>query len=196
MGVVVIGGNSFDVYGTQADAIVYLTGSFSPAATAWLALTPDQQKQTLVASTRMLDSMAWAGQPTQPYPDPQTLKWPRSGVSRTDGSPVDDATVPPEIEHGSYELAALLAAQPAIQDQQDASQNVRSLQAGSASIEYFRPVTGGRFPVPVQALVGQFLAGTLADVDANSPGAYSQAFGTSEPSQFLTGDGFDLNRSY
>ena len=57
-------------------------------------------------------------------------------------------------------------------------------------------MAGGRFPVPVQSLVGQFLAGTLADVDPNSSGAFSQAFGTSEPSQFVDGAGYDLNRSY
>ena len=199
MGTVTIptpGGSVFDIYGTQAAAVIYLTGSFSPAATAWLAFTADQKAQTLVAATRMLDLQNWQGEPVAAYPVPQTLKWPRTGVLRFDGTPVSSATVPPEIENGSYELAALLGATPAMQEQQDQTTNIRSLQAGSASIEYFRPVNGGKFPPSVQSLVAQFLAGGLVGVSANSSGAFSQAFGTQEPSEFTTDAGYDLTRSF
>lgn len=158
MGTVTIGSNTYNVYGTQADAVVYLSASLKDAAKAWIAATAATQAASLVEVARMLNRQSWAGAVTV---DGQALAWPRQNVT-VGGVAVDSATVPGNVMLASYELAAAVLADPTIVDKTDETQNIASLQAGSVSISYFRPTPGARFANVVQELLAPYLSGSTS----------------------------------
>ena len=175
-------GESCEVYGGLTAANAYLAFAVSAASTAWAALagTPDKQKACLGAATRMLDGLGWQGTPTGSVdtspPVTTTLAWPRANVTDEFGNAVSSTAVPTGIVNGCFELAALIAANPTVQDQLDAGSNVASIGGGGApEIRFFRPtsVQDGNAPVlplVVLRLVGQYLASATAVVTGQSFG--------------------------
>jgi hypothetical protein len=126
--------------------------------------TTDQQKQSLISSTRMIDRQRWAGtQVVYPYSE---LAWPRSGVTDKYGNAVASDALPDDLTTGFYELALSLLEDEAIQDTPAGGSNTRRVKAGSVEVEFFRPTLGalGRFPQVVQELLSQFLAGASSAV--------------------------------
>lgn len=150
MGSVTIGSDSFDIYGTTAGADSYMAAKIG--ATAWAAASSTTKAQALVTGTRMIQRyLASKGQAVDP-----------SGA-------VDE-----EIENANYELANALVVDSTIQDNATQSQNTRRLKAGSAEVEYFRPVEAGRFSIQVMELLNAWLS-------ANGGGSFSgigAAYGT------------------
>lgn len=183
MGTVTIGANTYNVYGTQAEAAVYLAASIKDAPTAWLAASPTRQAASLVEVARLLDRQSWQGTVTV---DGQVLAWPRQNVT-VDGVAISSATIPAPILLASYELAAAALADPSIIDKANEDQNIASLQAGSVSVSYFRPTPGGRFANVVQELLAPYLA--------SSSGLSSRGFasGTDVESSFDVLDSFSVS---
>lgn len=152
----------------------YLNAAIGDGATAWRALTTgsDDHKRILVAATRYFDSLFWQGDA-----DAQggtTLQWPRSGIT-LDGVPVDPATVPAAISKGINELCALIADDPDVLTQADSGSNIRSMQAGSANLVFFRPTSPGDgnatvLPTVLNRLVGRYLASASAAIAAATAG--------------------------
>jgi hypothetical protein len=161
-----------EVYVDVASARSYIGAMFGPAAARWLALSADGQGQTLVTATRCLDEQPWVGSRTGlAGGTPTTLAWPRSGVTRGDGTPVDSATVPVEVQKATAELAVLVVGDPAITDRLDQGSNLKSVGgAGVPTVEYFVPTsaaagTAPRMPVAVLRFVGKYLATSAASVE-------------------------------
>lgn len=150
MGSVTIGSDSFDIYGTTAGADSYMAAKIG--ATAWAAASSTTKAQALVTGTRMIQRyLASKGQTVDP-----------SGA-------VDE-----EIENANYELANALVVNSEIQDSATQSNNTKRLKAGSAEVEYFRPIDAGRMPFQVNELLNAWLA-------ANGGGSFSAtgaAYGT------------------
>jgi hypothetical protein len=150
MGSVTIGATDYDIYGTEAGADAYMAAKIG--ATAWAAAVTLTKQQALVTATRMIERyLASKGQTVDP-----------SGA-------VDE-----EIENANYELANALVIDSALQDNATQSNNTRRLKAGSAEVEYFRPVDAGRMPFQVNELLNGWLA-------VNGGGTYSgvgAAYGT------------------
>lgn len=166
---VTIAGVVYSIYGErdpngatpQMSAGEYLNADPEWAAT-WTNETPDDQSRALVKATRYLDGKRWAGTQTDTV-TPQPLQWPRTGVTRADGTAVDSATVPDEIVFATYLLAAMLAADPEALNQTPAqAANIQYVKAGSAEVRFQRVLSTGIFPAAVQDLIGQFLAGAAA----------------------------------
>lgn len=181
----VIGTNT---YVLLADATTYLDDSIN--STAWASLDPDSQTRALISAFRILEKQPWTGSKTDPL---QTAEWPRTGVTDCDGTAVDDATVPDDIVSAQIELAYYLSQNPTFEADGTTGGNIRSLQAGSASISYFSPndLTSGnpasRFPANIQELIRCFVGG-------NSTSGV-QAFGTDCPETFDT-DAYDRNQPF
>lgn len=201
MGTVVIGANTYNIYGTQAEAVAFLGGSLASSALAYLAADPaTKQRQALVQATNALDAERWQGAPVlpvdaRPVPDPgtQPLQFPRTGLTRYDGSAVSSLLVPIEIERACYLIAAMLVEDPALLDSAQAgASNVKRVNAKGVEIEFFTTTTGGRFPTTVQKLLVQFLAGFGSSL---SP---SDGTGTTEDTASSFGDDamYPLVRSY
>lgn len=182
MGNVTIGGNSYTIYGSQGEAIAYLAGSVSAAAIAFGVAVSDRQLAALVSAARVIDAEDYQGTPTVPG---QLQAFPRTGVTRRDGTAVDPNATPIEINNGQYELAALLLAKPGLLDQNNADVNIQSVTAGPAGVTFFKPISAGRFPATVQRWLGQFFA-------TPSIGGGSASTGTGAESSFDDCDRYGL----
>ncbi len=166
MGTVTISGNSYNIYGTLADATEYLVARLDGAT--WTSATDDTKSRALVQGTRLIQTwLAGQGQDVDP------------------ASAVDEA-----IEHANYELAFALVVDSSIAGNASASNNIRRTKAGSAEIEYFTPTRGGRFPTQVQAILNQWLS---EQGGSSSSGAFVS--GACERST-LDADDFGLTEGY
>ena len=161
----------------------WMAGSYQKAA-AWAAAgNADVRGSILVDATRVLDGFRWAGSKTSAS---QPLAWPRTGVTRLDGTAVDSTVYPLEIVYACYELAYLILTNPAIVSDRSTTRagNVASVGAGSAKVSFFRPQAGAAVPPSVWAYISQFMAGRL-----NSSIGVGAATGTDGVSSFDdTGD--------
>ena len=183
----VVGTNT---YVTEAQADAYLGDSVN--GTQWTALTSTQKCQHLISAFRLLELQRWAGTKTV---DTQTAQWPRTGVT-CNGEAVDPNTVPTRIENGQIELANAIVLNPNLLTSPTGTTTagIKRARAGSAEVEYFRNnpssrILGNqRFPVPVQELIGCFLAGTPVSASA-------LATGTDGESQFDQ-DQYGTTRGY
>lgn len=194
MGTVTITGVVYTIYGTYSGAgsmTEYAGAQTAPGFVTWRALVAaggaslDDAYRSLVMATLELDRQQWAGAKTSAV---QAQQWPRTGVTRADGTAVDSATVPIEIVQACYELAAQFVLDASLADAANANSNLKRAKAGSAEVEYFRPTVGGRFSTAVQELVGQFLAGA-----GSASGPY--VAGTDVESSFDADDAYPLTRA-
>ncbi len=188
MATITIDGTDFWSYQTVAEVDAYAAGSVGDAATAWRALATDDDKgRCAVTATRLIDRQLWAGTKTDPD---QPGAFPRTGLTYADGSAVDPDTVPPEVLSAHSELSMALAADTAVLTSATTASGTRRLKAGSVEIEYFKPLDpGGRFPLMVQELLGQWLGGQGSQ-------ALSEASGACLDTAFSPHGEFRLNRGF
>lgn len=153
---------NYQSYASNTEADEYL-GADIKRATAWAALTEDEQNQSLVSATRYLDSFKWDGDMTDEV-TPQTEEWPRTGLTDKNGIAVPTATIPQEVEDATILLAYEVSQNTSLFDTNDTGNNVKRVKAGSVEIENFRSESGT--PLAVSAafdLVGLWLAGNLSN---------------------------------
>ena len=191
---VTIGANTYNVYGLTADPLQdttdYLAGRFGAVAFAGLA-TDDLRRQVLISATRWLDRLQWAGAPTD-LSTPQPLAFPRTGLPQCDGIAYTDSEVPDPIVEAMFELAEIIAADATQQDSNGQGSNIKSVEAGSASVEFFTPTIGSgsdtRLPRAAHDLVRCFLSGTAIGKATGTGDTNTSAF---DPCDFeRSGDGF------
>lgn len=174
---VTINGNEYDVYVSVAEVDTYAAGSLT--ADAWSAMVADDKARVLVTVTRWIDSQCWQGEKVDPA---QPLAWPRT---------VGDIAT---IESASVQLAILVAANPDVADKsmgliiESGDGTIKTLKAGSVSIEYFRALnfsvygsgSVSPFPAGIMGLIGAWLCANSGGSAWGASG--SVAFGTCEPS--------------
>lgn len=187
---VTIGADTFEVYGSSAGLATYANGSWLWSATydAAVATSANGPKRALVEATRLLNLQPWAGDKTS---SSQALAWPRDGVTATtpSGAEVTDGVTPDDIVSAAYELALAMLAKPAVVAGTGTGSNVQSVGAGPASVTFFSPTPGARFPDRVMELVGWAFSGASGDDTIAPLGSY--ASGTDGCSQFDTGSDSD-----
>jgi hypothetical protein len=156
MATVTIDGSDYQAFQTVPGADVYLAADYSRAA-GWAALSADQKGQALVSATRLMLLLPWVGD----TPDPA----------------VDQDSPIPEV---ASMLAADIAAKPALMADASGASNIRSVQAGSARVEFFSPSDSG-LPI-AQALWDLLLAADLIAGPAEGDIAFGAPYphGTSE----------------
>lgn len=186
MGTVTIGGNPYEIYGTEAAADVYWAGGLGEGADAWAvaAAITDRHKQSLVAATRLLDRMPWIGTPVGTPVIDVVLQWPRSGI---DG--VSSLSVPDVVQKACYELAAALLVDSDLQTQATTGSNVKHVVADTVEVEFFQGTLGITGPLPKQVmdLIGVYLSGS--SVAAGS----TLSYGVDAESQFDDDDAYDVS---
>ena len=156
MGTTTIDAVDYDTFGTVALATSYLGGSLSPAAVAWRAAVTDTKGRGLVEATRLLLD---------------------EGLE-VEGADLTTSNAPTNVLRAAYEFAALLVKSPALAAAANQSKNISSVGAGSATVSFFGPEEGGRFPSTVERLIGPY----RPVGDAVIGGSYSS--GTGEESGF------------
>jgi hypothetical protein len=139
-----ISGNEYTAYASVAEADAFL--AVDPVrGPAWAALTPLPDAVTrksilLVAATRRLDQLRWAGQKTGGAT--QETEWPRTGVSYPDGTAVPDDDVPLAVEQACCLLAGTINITATTANAGSSGSNIKRVKAGSAEVEFFKPIDG------------------------------------------------------
>lgn len=151
---------NYSVYGITSVPVTDADGYFGArlGASLWTSATTLTKQQALVSATRMLDRRAtFTGTKTVAA---QALEWPRDSATAC-GEAVTDGTVPDDIVYAMFELALALLVSADIQNSANNGSNVKSVKAGSASVEFFVPTaTSGDatiFPTAVMELVQCYL---------------------------------------
>lgn len=179
----VVGTNT---YVTRAQANTYLGDSFA-WSTNWDALLDTQKDQCLLSAFRLLEKQKWAGESVNGTPF-----FPADGVTDCYGDPIDNSTVPPDIEAAQIELAYAISQSTDLETSTTTDDPTKKLQAGSASIEFFNrdgSVTPTRFPGNVMELIKCYLA--------SSSGSYGpEAIGADGESIFDPCDGYDRTQPF
>jgi len=156
-----IGGQMYVSYASVSEADAYLAVDPAYMAT-WDALDDDAKGRNLIAATRHLDTLKWAGTKTSAA---QVNAWPRSGLVERDGDPLPTNTIPPEIEQATILLAARVTQEPTLFVGDSTDENVESERIGPKAVSYFRRRRTDRLVRRVGdaralALIRQWLSGT------------------------------------
>jgi hypothetical protein len=149
-----VNGNDYQVYADLEFADEYLGGDVARADN-WEALDEDpDQGRALVTATRLLQRQSW-----------------RDGVPSLDDPPLI-------VQQATALLAADISAKPALGDSGSTGSNVKSVGAGSAKVEFFRPTAGTPLPQAAYDLLGDLLGPpTGAATDPSLDGtAYGSEF--------------------
>ena len=151
----------YTAYASVAEADVYL-GADPYLSEGWADLGDDDKGRRLIAATRRLDLLPWAGQ--QAGGRTQVSTWPRAGLYYPDGAALPDDVLPIEIQTATillsgdleYDLSAIVRERPAI----------RSRRIGVRATEYFRTRRQSRtvrlIPGSILELVSHWLQSSLA----------------------------------
>jgi len=149
------------IYGTFAAAGAYIGTMLGDAYTAFLALTPDDQKRALNAAGKYIDRQAW--------------------ISTANTFALRDAIA--VFPQASYELAAMAAEDSSVLAAADNGTNIKAVGAGGAFVDYFNPTSvrfgsATKLPQIVQDLLGDYLATSDAAVALGGTGSTG---GTMDP---------------
>lgn len=168
MGELTIGTDIYDIYGSLTGLASYANGSFTFAAVYAdaLAADADSPARALVEATRMLVLQPWE-----------------------DTANADVDTAEAAVVTAAYELALAALADPAVFATTSTEKLVKRVDAKGASVEFFAPTAGARFPARVMELIGGLLASASSSEIAG--GAY--ASGIDGESQFDDCDEYGLS---
>lgn len=140
------------IYGTVLGAETHIGSRLGDQYAAWLILGENDRNRALVSAASFLDGQVW--------------------VALADTFAKRDAI--PAFVSASYELAALIAADPDIVTAADQGSNIQSLGAGGANITYFNPTssrggTAPRLPPILMRLIGSYLSSSATSIGVAAP---------------------------
>lgn len=144
------------IYGTVLAAEAYIGSRLGDQYAAWLALGENDRNRALVSAASFLDAQEW--------------------VADFDTFAERDAST--AFVNASYELAALVAADPDVVAVADQGNNIQSLGAGGATISYFNPTstrggTAPRLPPILMRLIGKHLSSANVSIGIGAPSGQS-----------------------
>lgn len=149
------------------------------------ASTDAVKEAVLVTAYRALNRKVWKGEATT------SSAFPRTGLVDKYGDEVSSATVPQDIKDAQCELAIELLLSAALEGAGPGgpNANIKSLQAGSASVSYFSPSGAytSIFPPNVMELIAPYLSGVGTSTAGGS------AFGVDGESIFTDCERYDFN---
>lgn len=149
MEAVLIGSAPYSSYNSLGDLALYLDAAHH-AGEDWSGASDLVRAQAAVTATRILDRQRWRGS----Y-DTQ-----------------DERFAVQAIRDAHAEMVLALLQGSDFQSEQNASQKLQSIQAGSVSLSYFRGADGTphRFPLIVHELLRDYLAGADLAVGMRATG--------------------------
>lgn len=170
MSTITIGGTTYNVYSTVAEADDYFQGSTD--FVTWGAYTNAERERGLITATRLLERQSWLGAKAD---DDQDLKFPRTGLSDCAGNELTEAETLSTVAEASQLLAFDLLGGSTVQTSGTNEALTKRLKADTVEIEYFRGDSSlaTRFDKDVMELIGCFLSNS-----GSSSNAGSIAYGT------------------
>ena len=124
---------AYPSYATAAEADTYLAVEPAYMAT-WAKVSADTKAAYLIAATRRLDALPWAGQKASAT---QAAEWPRADLTDANGDAVPSNTVPIQIEYATILLAAAIATDPTAFDSSTTDDDIQSERIGPKAVTYF-----------------------------------------------------------
>lgn len=121
--------------------------------TTWTntSVTDSNREAALQWATALLDAhYRWLG--TATYPD-QALGFPRSGLLKPNGQPLDSTIIPIEIERATSEFAMRLIASDLTTVNSIAARGITELTAGPVKMKFEEGFQASIIPSPVNALI-------------------------------------------
>lgn len=126
------GSASANSYCTVAEAEVYFEGRLY--STTWTDASDDDKPIALMWATRVLDEVCdWVGEKSA---GSQALRWPRWDAWDKDGYNLAADTIPTFLKNATAELAFQLLAKDRLQTIDDSIGGLKSVTAGSVSVEF------------------------------------------------------------
>ncbi|MCY3784595.1 MAG: hypothetical protein OXG79_12545 [Chloroflexi bacterium] len=181
-----IGERQYVSYASVAEADNYLAVDPAYMAT-WNALDDDAKGRDLIAATRHLDTLLWAGTKTSTA---QVNEWPRSGLVERDGDTVRSNSIPVQLEQATALLAAAVARDPYLFERDASDGDVQSERIGPKAVTYFHRKTDRLVRRVGNAraleLIRQWLAGATP--------AAPVVTGTGDKSSFVPLDRYGRNK--
>ena len=147
---ITVGSVSYPSYATVAEADAFLAVDLERSM-AWADLDPEGKGLRLIAATRRLDSLRWAGSKAD---DAQAAEWPRRGLFYETGD-----AIPERLEQACILLAGDYAA-GRVDDGEDGA--IQSERVGPIATTYFYPrrrSQAARLLGDALGLVSQWLEG-------------------------------------
>ena len=129
---IAIAGVDYLSYATLVEANAFLAVDLA-RNTDWAALDPEGKGLRLVAATRRLDSLRWAGSKAS---ESQTSEWPRQGLVYETGDAVPGDAIPERLEQACILLAGDYAA-GRVDNGEDGA--IQSERVGPIATTYFYP---------------------------------------------------------
>lgn len=134
MPLVDVTGEEYGSYTTLDNADLYLAAD-AARAVVWATRTENEKGRGLVSATRTLQRLSWAA-----------------------GSPPAIDVAPVAVQDATAMLAADILTSPELAGGASAgASNVKRAKAGSAEVEFFRPVAGTILPLDILSLLGVLL---------------------------------------
>lgn len=126
------GATNANSYATLAEALTYHESHLY--ASVWENADDDQKIVALIWATRLLDEQQdWKGEKVSGL---QALRWPRSYAEDCDGYSIDSVTIPLSLKNATAELARHLLTKDRLQVMDDNVAGLKSVTAGSVSVEF------------------------------------------------------------
>ena len=129
---ITVGSVAYASYATVAEADALLAVDLARSM-AWVDLDPEGKGLRLIAATRRLDSLRWAGRKAD---DAQAAEWPRRGLFYETGDAVPGDAIPERLEQACILLAGDYAA-GRVDDGEDGA--IQSERVGPIATTYFYP---------------------------------------------------------
>jgi hypothetical protein len=141
-----VGGASSNTYCTEAEATAYFNARV-PLATPWdevedptaaLAMAARvldalAQARTYRQGDKMITTKAWTGSPATTT---QRMAWPRIGMYDANGNAIPSTVIPIDLKNAQAELAGQLSLSDTTLDNAATVQGIKSVKAGSVSIDF------------------------------------------------------------
>lgn len=161
---------------------------------AWALLSEDEKGGALVSATYRLDLLLWQGARTNGALQPNA--WPRINMRHCDGTPTVTDDVPLDVETATILQAGSIVLDPGTADAGGSGTNIKAVGAGSTSVEFFQPKTGGPIQdITVHSLLRCFLESSVTGGGAT--GNYAPGSGADAPkSCFTEKEPFGLGKGY
>lgn len=158
-----IGSNQYEVYKDLNYVDEYLAGA-SHAGNYRDETDEDTKGRWAVTATRLIDRQYWKGSKSV---STQDHAFPRTGMGVTG---VADDTTPDNVLFAYCELISDLADGSSVQTDENQSQKIQSMKAGSASLTYFRGAEGDpkRWPQIIFELLRDYLSAPSSTLDSAS----------------------------
>lgn len=155
-----VGGDNANSYSTLVEAAAFHEANPATPTTAWADLEEQTRIAALIMATRVLDEQCdWIGTKKSAT---QALRWPRYDAVDQDDYPIANDIIPKALKHATAELAKYLVAQDRFATMDGQVAGLKSVQAGSVSVEFDKVDRIAALPPSVLSLLDDLMVGGSA----------------------------------